>query len=408
MEFTKLIRWRAGRYARGSLTLLGWMLVRAGALAATILILAPELGVAAYGQFVSIIAIASFLAPFVGLGLPSVLLRDGAREPSRLDSYLGTAMKGWAYSLPPCALAGCLVALLLLPAGVSVLWVCVTITVDMASTSFTELRARHLQAQQRVGAFGAVNAGLILFRLVALATLAAFSENTGSLSALQVYSVSSLIYLLVLLLPLLRDMRRSPSSESMRLSTGIPFSLAAFSTRVQAEFNKPLLARHGFDLAGGYNIAQRAVDLVSIPLAALQEALWPRLYAQPDPRRQLYLLGGFLLLVAVVCSLVVWLLAPWLPALLGADFSSTTDVMRGLAWLPVLQTLRGLANFRAVHLNRLSAIGWTYGLGAVTSLLCLAWLVPHHGMNGALLSAYLTESIMIVILLLGNRTRIAT
>jgi O-antigen/teichoic acid export membrane protein len=405
MALVKLIRSSSGRYARGSLILFGWMLLRAGALATTVVMVATALGVKAYGEFVSVVAIASFLTPFVGLGLPSVLLRDGARDPARLDSYLGKVLRGWGYSLIPCLLTGSLVAALLLPRGVPLPWAIFTIMVDMASTSLTELRARHLQAQQRVGAFGAVNAGLILLRLAALAALLKFSEKTGSLEALQVYAASSMLYLILILMPMLFKAWNSPAPVPMGFSSGLPFSLAAFSTRVQTEFNKPILARHGFDLAGGYNVAQRGVDVVSLPLTALQEALWPRLYAHSDPRHQLYVLGGFLLVVAAFCSLLVWSLSPWLADFLGPDFVGAGKVMRDLAWLPVLQAFRGLANFRAVHLDRLHTIGWTYGLGALASMLCVTWFVPRYGMDGAVASAYLTEVIMIVLLLLGSRTR---
>src|SRR3546814_18531870 len=73
----------------------------------------------------------------------------------------------------------------------------------------------------------------------------------------------------------------------MLATSGLPFSMAAFATKLQAEFNKPILAHLGFDLAGAYNVAQRASDLASMPLSALPESLWPRLYAQPNPLRQL-------------------------------------------------------------------------------------------------------------------------
>src|SRR3546814_2019418 len=77
--------------------------------------------------------------------------------------------------------------------------------------------------------------------------------------------------------------------------------MAAFATKLQAEFNKPILAHLGFDLAGAYNVAQRASDLASMPLSALQESLWPRLYAQQNPIRQLCRTGLVLLTLALGC-----------------------------------------------------------------------------------------------------------
>src|SRR3546814_15377469 len=83
------------------------------------------------------------------------------------------------------------------------------------------------------------------------------------------------------------ETKQEGARESMLATSGLPFSMAAFATKLQAEFNKPILAHLGFDLAGSYNVAQRASDLASMPLSALQESLWPRLYAQQNPIRQL-------------------------------------------------------------------------------------------------------------------------
>ncbi|MGC8808477.1 MAG: hypothetical protein ACP5QB_13265, partial [Thiomonas sp.] len=62
-------RWRPGAYARDGARIFGWLLLRAAAQAATVLLLARWLGAGGYGAFVAALAIASFFTPLAGLGL---------------------------------------------------------------------------------------------------------------------------------------------------------------------------------------------------------------------------------------------------------------------------------------------------------------------------------------------------
>ena len=238
-----------------------------------------------------------------------------------------------------------------------------------------------------------------MFALILLFSLA---PHITAEAVLWVYPISGLPYVLLLL----RTTRASagaadtPVPEPMTVKGGLPFSLAAFATKLQAEYNKPILAQSAFDLAGSYNVAQRAVDIASLPLLALQEALLPRLYSQANPMRQLRRTGLALLLLALLLGAIVWLAAPLLPLMLGPSFSDTVAVLRMLAWLPALQTLRYLINSYVIHRAWAHLIGWTYGLSAIVGVASVTALVPHHGMQGAVISAYLTELTLTMTLLI--------
>src|SRR3546814_6349238 len=114
----------------------------------------------------------------------------------------------------------------------------------------------------------------------------------------------------------------------MSATSGLPFSMANLSMRLQGEFNKPALAHLSFGLVGTYGVGQRVNDLASMPLIALQEALWPKLYSHQDPLNQLRRTGIILLLMAAMCSSAIWLTAPVVPLLFGNDFNGITHVMR--------------------------------------------------------------------------------
>ncbi len=396
------IRWRPGGLARSGLVLLGWMLLRAATQATTVVWLARQLGAQPYGLFVAVVAVSSFFTPFVGLGLSHMLLRNAARDPAHAGNYLARALRWWLRTLLPCVAASVVVALWLLPERIALLALVVA-AAELSATSLTELCARHLQAQQRTHAFGAVNAGLPGVRLVALGLLWSCMRDAGVTAVLWTYAASGLIYAALLWRPL-RAAAKAPDAvlpEPMTARSGLPFSLAVFATKLQGEFNKPMLAQAGFGLAGTYNVAQRMVDMASLPVLALQEALWPRLYAQANPARQLRRTGAALLVLALALGVALWLVAPLLPVVFGADFVDAVTVLRLLAWLPMLQVLRALLNYHAIHYGRMQQIGWAYAIGGGVSVVSVAVLAPAYGLTGAVWAGYAAETVMIVFLLQG-------
>lgn len=381
--------------------LLGWMLLRALAQAATIVLLARVLSGHIYGEFVAVIAVAGFAIPLAGLGLAHMVLRNAARDPLAAPWYLRRALLAWVWTLVPLAGAAICLALLLLPKGLPVVAVGATVTAELLAASLTELAARYRQAQHRLHGYGAINAGLPLLRLLALGLLAMTAQSIDIATLLWAYAAASVGYLL-LLWPVVRPSATATAAlptEAMPMTGGLPFSASALAMRLQGEFNKPILAHAGFGLAGTYNIAQRAVDMASLPLLALQEALWPRLYAQKNPLQQLRRTGAALLLLAAGMGALVWLLAPLLPVLVGTKYADAIHVLRLLAWLPLLQVGRGLLNFHAIHHGHMHHISWACGIGAVIGVFAVAVLVPVYGMAGAVCASYIGEATMSVALL---------
>lgn len=400
----RLLRCRPGTWLRNGGKVLGWMLLRASAQVATLLLLTRLLGASDYGRLVVVISLAAFITPLVGLGLSNVLLRNGARDPANLPIYLGIAARWWWRTLLPGLGLGLVLFLWLLPEGLPLLAGVAAIGAEVAASSLADLRARHRQAEHRIGAFGAINSGLPLLRLAMLAMLFLVLPDAGTESVLWVYTASSMFYMPFLLGALQGLPRNGTGTEPMPASGGLPFTVAIVAVRLQSEFNKPILAHSAFWMAGTYNVAQRFVELASMPLLALQEALWPRLYADSHPTQALLRTGTWLLSLALACSAVLYVVAPVLPRLLGGDYAASVDVLRMLAWLPLLQTLRALLNVHVIHHRRMQWIGLGYACGALVGVATLALLVPHLGLHGAVVAAYASEVAMIAFLIAGTRS----
>lgn len=377
------------------------MLIRAAAQASTVVLLARTLAAQSYGEFVAVIAVAGFAVPLVGLGLSNMVLRNVARDPQAAPWYLARALSVWAKTLLPVAAAAIGIALLLLPKGLPVAAMAAAICGELLASSLTELAGRYRQAQHRHHAYGAINAGLPLLRLLALGLLVLLSSQAGIASVLWTFTAASLAYGL-LLWPVVRiavPVIAEDATEAMPVTSGLPFSASTLAMRLQAEFNKPVLAHAGFGLAGSYNIAQRAVDMASLPLQALQEALWPKLYAQANPLPQLRRTGAALLLLAMALGALVCLAAPLLPLLVGNAYTDAIYVLRMLAWLPLLQVGRSLLNFHAIHHGHMQHISWACVIGGAVSICAVAILVPAHGMAGAVIASYIAEIAMSLALL---------
>jgi O-antigen/teichoic acid export membrane protein len=395
--------WRPGAYLKSSALLTAWMVLRAVAQAATVLLLARSMGADAYGAFIAAVAIAAFISPLAGMGVAGILLRNGSMDPEHLSTYLRNAMRIWLPSTACTVLTGFMLAALLLPSTIPWLAALFALLVEVAVGSLSEISARYAQAQQRMSRFGALTTGPVVLRLLGFAAMIAFVEDPGAAVALWVHGGTGLLFILIAWPRSGRATDAGEPRHPMRLGSGAPFAIAALAIRVQAEFNKPIMARVDFTLSGNFSVAQRAVDIVALPLAALQESLWPRLFAATEPEMKLRSASYLLLSLAVVCGIAIWWLAQWLPLLLGVTFAPAVDVARMLAWLPILQTMRGFLNFFLIHDGRMRLLGWTYVIGAFASVGAVLALVPGNGMRGAAMAAYLSEAAMLTMLVLGRR-----
>lgn len=389
---------------RASVDLLGWLLVRAAAQVTVVLLFTRTLGANDYGQFVAILAVAGFFTPLAGLGLGGLLLRDGARFPERLPELLGDALALWWRSTVVFALVAVGATLWLLPTGIDAAAVSAFAVGEVASGSLSELIARVEQSQHQTRFFGAILSGLILVRLAALAgyVMLATPDVNGWL---WIYAGSSGLYTLALLVWMQArwQPKRSKTLAIRLVREGWPFTIGALSFRLQAEFNKPVLAQLGYAQAGYFSAAQRVVDLASLPLQAMQEALWSRLYVSSSPARRLWLTGGVLVTFALLGGGVLTWLAPWLPWVFGQGFDESVKVLRQLAWLPAVQVVRTLSAFPLLAVAQTHVIAWAHSIATLTSALAVLWLVPVYGTAGAVLAAYGVEGVILLIQVFWGR-----
>jgi O-antigen/teichoic acid export membrane protein len=390
----KIRRWRPGAYFRASSELFGWLLLRALAQITSVVVLARALGAEGYGLFVTVLALASFFPPLVLLGTPGIVLRDGARLPEALPALVHASVALWARAL-----------LLIIPLALGTVWlvlpqpghfpaIAALVAAEILSGSLTELVGRAEQARHRTRNFGLISAGLILTRLIALGAYLILGTPSPH-GWMLAYAAASLLFTTVLWGWM---KRRYPTSDREGLHAhlalirdGLPFFMGAFSFRLQAEFNKPVLAQLGYAEAGQFGLAQRAIDLASLPLVALQETLWPRVFVSPDAKRRLLTTGAALVGIALCGGAILVLLAPWLPRLLGNDFKPTAEILMWLAGLPAVQVMRRLSSMALVAERLNQQLSATFVMGVITSIISSLLLIPGYGLKGAVIALFLSE-----------------
>ncbi|MGE0072265.1 MAG: lipopolysaccharide biosynthesis protein [Thiomonas sp.] len=397
----RLWRWRPGGLARDGARIFLGLGLRAAAQAALVLLLARWLGAQGYGAFVAALAMATFFTPLAGLGLAAVIVRDGSGGPSALARLRRGALRLWAAaSLASTALAVGAIAWSL-PAPAPLAALALLAAGEVAAASLVEINARIEQARQRAMRFGLVMAGLPLARLLGLLVLLLAASPPSPAAWMIAYGLSSVAY--AALLTVLqgagwRHSRVSPPPPAGHLARdGLPFAAGALASRLQTEFNKPVLAHLSYADAGGFNVAQRLVDLVTLPLAALQEALWPRVFAAPDPHARMRRSAAALLAVALAAAAVLVLFAPILTWLLGGDYAPAAHALAALALLPALQVARNLGNAWLMAHGKSQVLLLVSAAAAAAGVLLVLLLVPRYGMMGAVWAAYASEAVAIVV-----------
>jgi len=374
------------------MSLFGWLLLRAFAQAALVIILARMLGANGYGLFVAILAIAGFFAPLAGLGFAGLLLRDGAREPENMPQRLGMALALWWPATLLFTLIGVVAITTTLPTSVPLIALTTFSFSEIVATTFVELAARVEQSRHHVSRFGGLLAGLPLARLAGL-MLYAMVLSPDPVGWIWVYAICSLAYTAAVAWSLLQRYRPLwPLQRDWKMAReGFPFTVKALSYRLQAEFNKPVLARVGYEFAANFSVAQRMIDVVSLPLQAMQEVFWPKMYAEKDKFVRFYFFGLSFFTIGVLAGFLMLGVAPFISILIGPGFEGVVSAVVWLAWLPALQVLRNLQNAVFIARGAHNELVKIYIYSCFSGIFFTATLVPLLGVVGAAYSIYIGE-----------------
>lgn len=360
-----------------------------------------------YGAFAGAVALVAVLAPFAGWGSGNLLVKNVARDPASFRHYWGRSL------IMCCSSAGLLILLAMvlawwvLPRSVPtsvVFWVALS---DLLFTRVLETAALAFQAVHD------------LLKTALVAILYSLARLAGVLILLHLHGADllvswSLLYLAATVLATLISVvwvslelgmpRFDMRGWRKEFGEGFYFASSFSAQRIYMDSDKALLTRLGsLEAAGIYAAASRIVEVAFIPVYALLAAAYARFFTSGQrgvhgtwelSRRLL----PYALAYSVLAGIGLYVLAPLLPWVLGADFAESVSAIRWLSVVPLLMTLHRFAA------DSLTGAGWQarrthieFAAAAVNVLLNLA-LVPVFSWHGTAWVTIATELLLIVAL----------
>ncbi|HJV93663.1 MAG TPA: oligosaccharide flippase family protein [Azonexus sp.] len=392
--------WRPGKLARNTLLATGWQGLRLTLQFAYLVVVARLLGAVGYGTFSGIVALAATLSPLAGAGFGLILVKQVSRYPESFPRYWGKVLTATAFSAPLLILVMGTMAALMLPGTGEMIALLVVGISELLLVPLITACANAYQAHERLGAsifnFVLLNGG----RLLSIGTLALYDSQPDLTLFAIAYLAGTALPTAASLTIATRTFGR-PITELRGLTSefreGLGFAASGVTGVAQAEIDKSLLLRLDGALATGtYSVATRIVSAATVPLISFVLAAVPQLFrtgtnGTGGSRQTAGTLLVPVLLYGAVAGGAIYLLAPWLPTILGDEFAGSVSVIRTLALLP---SLIGISNLLLAVLScsgaqparvkiELLALGLGIGLNIA--------LIPSLGVLGAVYAALASQ-----------------
>jgi O-antigen/teichoic acid export membrane protein len=373
--------------------------------AAYFVLLARSLGPDAYGAFVTVVAMASLLGPFSGLGSSNLFIkniRSGKREAATCwgNGILITVFSGALLSALGAGLSWVLG--LKTPLFVIII-VCLS---DLILVKVIDLAAFGFTALDRMTQTSIQSVVVSLLRLSGIATLIMAAHPVTLDRWVMVYLLTSLLgtgYAVAKGWQLWG--RPATDLQALRedVTEGVFFSMAGSAATVYNDIDKIMLSRLA-DLAatGVYGAAYRVIDVTMTPVRSLAAATYPRFFRE-GARGMAATYRYALSLIAktavygLLASAGLWLLAPALPHILGSRYEEVVPAVR---WLALIPLLRCVHSFLA---DALSGAGLQrtrtaiQAFVAVVNVVANLVILPRYSWRGAAWTSLGCDGLLVVV-----------
>lgn len=379
--------------------------------AAVFLIVARVLGVEAYGAYSAVLALAMTTGGFVSLGAAVIMLRETARDIDSFAESWGRTLAAWTVTAPMLFAIYLSLAWAILPGGTG--WI-IVVCLGAAEILFAPLTQATIQAYQgheRIGRAARIVLAPILPRLAA-ATMLPLVLILAPSMRLPIWTA---LYLLATAVATVYTLRLLQHDFGLRLAVhwrglaqvlreGWPFAVGSAAQKVYVDIDKLMLARMTtLEITGAYSAAYRVVDMANVPLMSFFAAAAPRFFrAGGDGTRGVASYAWRVLPLPLLYALAVsgglYLLAGFLPWVLGAGFVQAVAVLQWLAWLPLVGLPRSFLQFVVIGADQQRTLVYVLIAGATLNVALNLWLIPVLGWRGAVLATYTAELTMALML----------
>lgn len=369
------------------------------------IIIARSLGAEQYGMFASVTALVAVFAPFSGLGSGDILVKNVARDHASFNQYWGNGLfiifVSSAFLLGVTMVATFAIFSKTVPI---LLVLCVAIADlffamihGMAGYAFSSFLQFKKSAQ-----FGVL---FQICRLAAALTLVSLSDAPSVVSWAFLYLLSSAVAVFIEVIVVYRKLgppKLMLSIVKPELFQRLFFSASLSAASINNNIDKTMLYSLSSSGATGlYAAAYRIIDAAFLPIRSLLSSTYPRFFQHGRAGLKGSFRYGkrilpFSALYGMAAGVGLFLLAPFVPFLLGADYKFTVEAIRWLAPLPFLKSVHYFladsltgAGFQGVRTAALIGV-------AIFNVLMNFWLIPLYSWRGAAWASLASDSILIV------------
>jgi O-antigen/teichoic acid export membrane protein len=370
-------------------------------------IIARTLGVAKYGEFVSITALVAIVFPFVGLGTEILMLKNVAKNRSLFSTYWGNSLLVTLVTGVVLITLLVLLAPLLSHQSISPLAILIVGGSDLIFGSITSLAGRAFQAVDRLNISAQISIFVMLNKVFAAISLLTFFPDPNDLEWIYLYSVSSIVSALFAFI-LVQRFLGSPRLELARikseLTEGLSFSISSSAYTIYSDIDKTLLAKLStLEATGIYAAAYRLIDVAFIPVLSICGAAYADFFRKgKDGVGAALAFAKPLVSISAAYSLLagigLLLLAPFIPNILGDEYLPVVEALRWLAPIPLF---RAMQHFGGDILSGAGFQSWRSGIEtgiAVFNIAINLWLIPLYSWKGAAWSSLASDGLLMIIL----------
>lgn len=375
--------------------------------AAYFVIVARLLGRENYGSFIVITATASIVFPFVPLGGEHLLIKNVSSNRALFATYWGNGLTLLTANGALFTIILLLLAPLLFPQNVPWVAILLILIADLICLALLDLGFKSLMAVNLVSKTAQLGILSTCTKLLAALSLAVFFSDPNVATWSYLYFTSSVVMAIVTIL-LVNKMVDSPrpvlSELKANLSQGVYFSISTSANNINTNLDKSMLGKlASVGAAGIYGSAYRFINVGNVPLLALFGAAYTRFFKHGASgirgslkfaRRLL----PILIVYAIVSVAGYWLLAPFIPAILGEEYREAIEALLWLSPLPAIATFQYLAADTLTGSGNQKARSIVQVSAAITNVLLNIWLIPLFSWKGAACATLISDSLRLICL----------
>ena len=371
------------------------------------IIVARLLGKENYGSFIVITASASIIFPFLALGSEHVLVKNVATNRASFSTYWGNTLVLLTSNGAFLTIILLLLSPLIFPQDIQWITTLLILLADLICLGLLDISYKALVAASMVKKTAQLGILSTCGKLLAALSLSTFFAQPNIAVWSYLYLTSSIITATIAIL-VVNKMVAPPrpifSELKSNIGQGIYFSISASANNINAGLDKSMLGKlSNVASAGIYGSAYRFIDVGNVPLFAIFGASYKRFFQHGasgikgslDFAKRLL---PVLTLYAVGSFLGYWLLAPFIPVILGEEYREAIGALLWLSPLPAIAAFQYLAADTLTGSGHQKARSMVQLAAAVVNISLNIWLIPQFSWKGAAWATLISDSLRLICL----------